>query len=59
MNPAPRSPDTFSRIADHPNDKPVVELTVDFAVPDVADLTLSVSRWHGAERLEEVWRRSG
>lgn len=57
MNPAPRGPDTFRCIADHPDDKPVVELTVDYAVPDVADLTLSVSRWHGAERPKEVWRR--
>ena len=30
---------------------------VDYAVPDAADLVLSVSRWHGAERLGEVWRR--
>jgi len=56
MSPAPRGPGTFRRISDHPDDKPVVELAVNYAVPDVADLTLSVSRWHGAERLEEVWR---
>jgi hypothetical protein len=31
---------------------------VDYAVPDVADLVLSVSCWHGAQRLGEVWRRS-
>ncbi|MDQ4083810.1 MAG: hypothetical protein M3117_05355 [Actinomycetota bacterium] len=39
--------DTFRRIADHPQDKPVVELAVDHAVPYVADLALSVTRWHG------------
>ena len=58
MNPAPRGPDTFRRIADHPEERPVVELAVDHAVPDVADFVLSISRWHGAEKLGEVWRRS-
>jgi hypothetical protein len=51
MNPAPRGPDTFRRIADHPEGRPVVELAVDFAVPDIADFVLSVSRWYGAEML--------
>lgn len=59
MNPAPRGPDTFRRLADHPDGDPVVELAVDYAVPDVADLVLCVSRWHGAERLETLWRRDG
>ncbi len=53
LGPAPRGTDTFRRIADHPDDRPVVELAVDYAVPDVADFTLSVSRWHGAEKLGE------
>ncbi len=59
MNSAPRGPDTFRRLADHPDGDPVVELAVDYAVPDVADLVLCVSRWHGAERLETLWRRDG
>lgn len=54
MNPAPRGPDTFKRIPDHPGNRPVVELTVDYAVPDVADFTVVVSRWHGSERMEEI-----
>ncbi len=58
MNPAPRGPDTFRRIADHPDDRPVVELAMDYAVPDLASLTISVSRWHGAEKLGEICRRS-
>jgi hypothetical protein len=57
MNPAPRGPDTFRRIEDHPRGRAVVELAVDYAVPGAADLTLSVSRWHGATRIEEVWRK--
>lgn len=52
MSPAPRGPDTFRRVTNHPEDKPIVELSVDYAVPDIADFVLSVSRWHGAERLE-------
>jgi hypothetical protein len=59
MNPAPRGPDTFRRIADYPDGKLVVEFAVDYAVPNIADFVLSVSRWHGAEKLEEVWRRIG
>jgi hypothetical protein len=56
MNPAFRGPDTFRRIVDHPERKPFVELAVDYAVLDVADFVLSVSRWHGVEMLEEVRR---
>jgi hypothetical protein len=58
MNPAPRGPDTFRRIADHPDDRPVVELAIDYAVPDLASLTISVSRWYGAEMLGEICQRS-
>ena len=57
MNPAPRGPDTFRRIGDHPRGKAVVELAVDYAVPEAADHTLRVSRWRGGEELEEVWRK--
>jgi hypothetical protein len=57
MNPAPRGPDTFRRIGDHPRGKAVVELAVDYAVPEAADLTLRVSRWRGGEEVEEVWRK--
>ncbi len=59
MDPAPRGPETFRRIADHPDGKPVVELAVNHAVPDITDFVVSVSRWHGVEKLEEVWRRPG
>ncbi len=58
LGPALRGLDTFRRITDHPDGKPIVELAVDYAVPDVADFVLSVSRWHGAEKLGEVWSRS-
>jgi hypothetical protein len=54
LGPAPRGPDTFRRIADHPNGKPIVELSVDYAVPDIAEFTLRVRRWWGTKELEEV-----
>jgi hypothetical protein len=55
LGPAPRGPDTFRRITDHPNGKPIVELIVDYAVPDIAEFTLRVRRWRHTEELEEVW----
>ncbi len=55
LGPAPRGPDTFLRITHHPNGKPIVELSVDYAVPDIAEFTLCVRRWRGTEELEEVW----
>ena len=54
MKPAPRALQTFRSITEHPPDKPVVELAVDYAVPDIAEMILSVNRWQGGERLEEV-----
>lgn len=57
MNPAPRGPDTFRRVEDHPDGRPVVELAVDYAVPDAADSVLRVSRWRGGDELGEIWRR--
>jgi hypothetical protein len=59
LGPAPRGPDTFRRIADHPNGKPIVELSVDYAVPDIAEFTLRVRRWRGTEELAEVWSHPG
>ena len=57
VSPAPRGPDTFRRTGDHPRGKAVVELAVDYAVSDAADLTGRVGRWRGGEELEEVWRK--
>ena len=59
LGPAPRGPDTFRRIDDHPNRKPVVEVSVDYSVPDIAEFTLRVGRWWGTEELGEVWSHPG
>ena len=59
LGPAPRGPETFRRIAEHPDEKPIVELCVDYSVPDIAEFTLRVGRWWGTEELEEVWSHPG
>ena len=59
MNPAPRGPETFRPVTEYPEGAPVVELTVDYALPDAAAFVLAVSRWHGKERLGTVWEREG
>lgn len=59
MKPAPRGPETFRLIKDHSERDPVGELAVDHAVPDAAEMVLTVSRWHGAERLETLLGRDG
>jgi hypothetical protein len=58
MNPAPRGHETFRSVAEHGENEPVVELTVDYAVSDAAAFVLSVSRWHGVHRLETLWQKS-
>jgi hypothetical protein len=59
LGPAKRGPDTFRRVADHPDAEPIVELSVDYSVPDITEFTLRVSRWWGTEELEEVWNHRG
>lgn len=63
--PQPRGPETFRRIADFPFEerakkrKPpsnVVELLVDYSVPNIADYVLAVHRLKAGEILEEIWR---
>lgn len=54
LGPVQRGSHTFESIADFPEDKKVVELTVDHAVPDAADFVLSVSRWRGGEKVGVV-----
>jgi hypothetical protein len=59
LGPAPRGTETFRRIAEHPDGKPIVEFSVDYSVPDIAEFTLRVGRWWGTEELEEVWSHPG
>lgn len=54
VGPAPRGPDTFRRIPEHPDDKPIVELAVDYAVPDAAEHVLRITRRRSGEEPEVV-----
>jgi len=55
-----RGTDIFRRIADYPVTrigkpvKPVVELVVDYAVPDIADYVVEVRRMRGSEVLDVI-----
>lgn len=53
----PRGRDTFMSIADYPFDrrKKVVELAVDYSVPDVVEHTLLVESRQGDEVIARVW----
>lgn len=58
MGPAPRGPETFQRLGDHPESREVVELAVDYAVPDVVDHVRRVTRRRGGEEPEVVYKAS-
>ena len=56
----PRGPDAFKTIEDFTlgNGNPgIVEVVVDYHVPDVAEFTLKVERWKGRELQSTVWQR--
>jgi hypothetical protein len=65
--PQPRGRDTFQRIAEYPfarmvakrgiRNDPVVELAVNYAVPDVARHVIRVDRRHGATVIESLHER--
>lgn len=58
-----RGVETFKRLADWPRAFEVAEVAVDYAVPDIADLTVSVVEWMGAwesgervcKRIRNIW----
>ncbi len=64
FNPRPRGRETFLRIADfpyherksRPKEDNVVELVVEYSVPDVAQHVLAVHRVRGDMVIGEVWR---
>jgi hypothetical protein len=59
-----RGPEVFTRIADYPFDEwaarrgktgePVVELTVDYAIPDIASFTIKAETWDGGQPVESL-----
>lgn len=69
MKPVPRGLGTFRRIADFPYGewrmkgrgpkKVVVELAVDYSVPDLADFALRAEHMEGGETTEVLWEADG
>jgi hypothetical protein len=64
--PIPRNPDIFYKISDFPFqdrrrtrtlENTVVELAVDYSVPDIANSAVLVEHWQGSKRLETVWSK--
>lgn len=67
FRPQPRGMETFSSIADYPfatwqrkrgRENAVVELVVDYSVPDIADHVLSVDERRAGQTVRNVYRRS-
>ncbi|XLA27052.1 hypothetical protein ABFU38_05180 [Xanthomonas campestris pv. raphani] len=58
-----RDESIFKRIPDYPVNsvgrpvKDVVELVVDYSVPDIANHVIDVVRFKGDDRLDIVWTR--
>jgi len=58
-----RGVDTFKRIEDYPfedlrrrqKEDAVVEVAVDYAVPDIAEMTLRVESWKGGAPVRTIW----
>lgn len=67
MNPIPRGPGTFLPIHEYPFEhwrtkrrslnKAVVELAVDYSVPDIRDLAITVEHVDHGEVVQTVWER--
>lgn len=54
---SPRGRETFRSIADFPNSRTIVEVAVEYSVPDVVDLVISVEEWERDTRLAIIWDR--
>lgn len=68
FNPQPRGRDTFKKVADFPFaeraktrsiENNVVELLVDYAIPDLTNHVLAVHRVRNDQVISEIWRRPG
>jgi hypothetical protein len=64
-----RGPETFVNLADYPYETwvsrrgragdPVVELTLDYAVPDISALVVRAETWAGGQPTETLYRSAG
>ena len=59
--PARRGRDTFVRLRQYPEEwwtkRRVAELAVEYGVPDIADLTVSVEEWQDGQMVQAIWER--
>ncbi len=54
-----RGRNTFSSIERFPEGKRVWELAVEYSVPDIRDLIISVEEWQRNSKLKLIWHRDG
>ena len=55
-----RGIDTFQRVSEYSLAgafREVVEVSVDYGVPEIGEVTIAVEKRRGNDVLEEVWRR--
>lgn len=55
--PAARGRGTFRRPDEHPPERRVAEVAVEYAVPDIRDLVLSVAEWRDGAKRGVLWCR--
>jgi hypothetical protein len=49
----------YDEIKKRRRENAIVELAVEYSVPDISDLALSVEEWFRGRRSKVIWRRSG
>ena len=52
-----RGVNSFRRVDEHPINQTIAEVAVDYSVPDLVELVISVEEWQGLNRLRRVWAR--
>ena len=52
-----RGVNTFRTIEDYPPNQDVAEFAVEYQIPDIADMIISVEQWKGPTFQQTVWKR--
>lgn len=59
--PVSRGRETFVPLSEYPQDwwrnRRLGEVAVDYGIPNVADMVISVEEWEGSSKLKTVWER--
>lgn len=60
-SPVPRGRETFLPLSGYPQAwwraRRLGEVAVDYGIPNIADMVISVEEWEGSSKLRTVWRR--